>query len=72
MEQIVQIIREICPTIGELEGVKLVTDKIIDSVELVQIISDLEEAFQVEIDMEDIVPENFDTVEAIWNLIQQL
>ncbi len=72
MEQIVQIIREICPTIGELEGVKLVTDKIIDSVELVQIISDLEEAFQVEIDMEDIVPENFDTVEAIWKLIQQL
>lgn len=72
MEQIVEIIREICPTIGELEGVKLVTDKIIDSVELVQIISDLEEAFQVEIDMEDIVPENFDTVEAIWKLIQQL
>lgn len=72
MEQIVEIIREICPTIGELEGVKLVTDKIIDSVELVQIISDLEEAFQVEIDMEDIVPENFDTVVAIWNLIQQL
>lgn len=72
MEQIVEIIREICPTIGELDGVKLVTDKIIDSVELVQIISDLEEAFQVEIDMEDIVPENFDTVEAIWKLIQQL
>ena len=30
------------------------------------------EEFNIEIEMEDITPENFDSVEAIWNLIQEL
>ena len=51
---------------------KLVTDKIIDSIDMTSILSELEDTFDIEIDMEYIVPENFDSVEAMWNMVQEL
>lgn len=51
---------------------KLVTDKIIDSIDMTSILAELEETFDIEIDMEYIVPENFDSVEAMWKMVQEL
>lgn len=51
---------------------KLVSDGVIDSVDLVSLISDLEEEFNISISMEDIVESNFDSVESMWNMIQKL
>lgn len=72
MEKLMEILTNCCPAVDFNAGAKLVTEKIIDSVDLVSIISDIEDAFNVNIDMDRIVPENFDSVEAIWELIQSL
>lgn len=72
MEKVLEILSNSCPTIDFENEKKLMTDKVIDSVDLVSIIFDLEDAFGVSIDMEVIDPENFDSAEAIWELIQSL
>jgi acyl carrier protein len=73
MEELKKIIQNCCVGIDvEDTAVKFVTDGIIDSIDLVAVISDIEEEFGVDIAMKDIVPENFDSMEAIWNLIQRL
>ena len=36
------------------------------------VLAELEDTFDIEIDMEYIVPENFDSVEAMWDMIQEL
>lgn len=72
MEKIKEILESNCPDI-ELDGnTKFITDGLIDSVDLVAVISDIEDEFGIEISMEEIVPENFDSVEAIWEMVQRL
>ena len=72
MEKIKEILESNCPDI-ELDGnTKFITDGLIDSVDLVAVISDIEYEFGIEISMEEIIPENFDSVDAIWEKIQRL
>ncbi|MDO4475250.1 MAG: acyl carrier protein [Lachnospiraceae bacterium] len=72
MDKLLEILAENCPTVDFDVEKELITAKVIDSIDLVSIISDIEDAFDISIDMEEIEPENFDSVEAIWALIQKL
>lgn len=72
MDKLLEILTECCPTVDFEAEKELITAKIIDSIDLVSIISDIEEAFDISIDIEEIEPENFDSVESIWALIQKL
>lgn len=72
MEKLLELLSNCCPTVNFEEEKELITGKIIDSVDLVSIISDIEEEFDVSIDMDEIKPENFDSAEAMWNLIKSL
>jgi len=72
MEDLLTLLKECCPDVDFENSGKLISDKVIDSVDLVSIISDIEDRFEIEIDMEQIEPENFDSVEAIWALIESL
>ena len=48
----------------------LVDDEILESLDIVTIVSELKDVFDVEITVDDLVPENFNTVEAMLALIQ--
>ena len=72
MERLIELLEKNCPDI-QFEGEeKLLTDKVIDSIDLVAVISDIEDEFGINIAMEEIVPENFDSVDAMWQMIQRL
>ncbi len=72
MNELLEALRRVNPKIDYEHETGLVTKKIIDSIDMTSILAELEETFDIEIDMEYIVPENFDTVEAMWNMIQEL
>ena len=72
MEELYELLENNCPTIDFRKEKKLITDKLIDSIELVSIITDIEETFSVEIDISEIAPENFDSVESMWEMINSL
>ncbi|MDD6058000.1 MAG: acyl carrier protein [Clostridiales bacterium] len=72
MEKLMELLKNCCPEI-QFEGEeRLITDNVIDSVDLVGVISDIEDAFGISISMEEVVPENFDSVDAMWSMIQRL
>ncbi len=50
----------------------LFTEGIIDSIDLAEIISELEEVYDIEITMDSMVPENFNSVQAMYNMIEEL
>lgn len=50
----------------------LIESGTLDSITLVSLISALEEKYDIEITMDYIVPDNFDSVEAMWNMIEEL
>ena len=72
MEELLEALKRANSKIDYMSSDKLVTDKIIDSIDMTSILSELEDTFDIEIDMEYIVPENFDSVEAMWNMVQEL
>ena len=72
MEKLLEILKSFNSSITPDMEKKLVTVGIIDSVDIVSLISELEDAFGIEIPMEDVVEDNFDTVPAMWAMIQRL
>ena len=72
MDKLIEILQSFNPSITAGMEKKKVTNGVIDSVDIVSLISELEDAFGIEIPMEDIVEDNFDTVDAMWAMIQRL
>lgn len=72
MEKILEILKELHPEVDFDTCTTLIDDKILDSFDIVTLISELSEEFDVTIPVEDIVPENFNSAKAINDLIERL
>lgn len=72
MEKLIEVLKSVNPDIDYENEKALVSGKVIDSIDMTSVLSGIEEAFDIEIDMEYIIPENFDSVEAMWNMIQEI
>lgn len=48
-----------------------VDDGLIDSLDIVEIIALIEEKYQIELNPEDIDPDNFETIEKMWDMISK-
>ena len=68
--QIIEILSEICPGIDFETETALIDDGLIDSLDIVAVVTELMEAFDVELGVDDLTPENFNSVEAIEELIE--
>ena len=69
-KQIIEILSEICPGIDFETETALIDDGLIDSLDIVAVVTELMEAFDVELGVDDLTPENFNSVEAIEELIE--
>ena len=69
-KQIIEILSEICPGIDFETETALIDDGLIDSLDIVAVVTELMEAFDVELAVDDLTPENFNSVEAIEELIE--
>lgn len=68
-EKVLKIIREINNKVPEGIDIDLLSNGYFDSFSLANLVVELEEAFAIEISGEDIVPENFRTIEKIADMI---
>lgn len=71
MEELKRILEGIKEQVDYEKETELLTAGILDSVELVELIAAIEEKFQVEVPLDDMTPENFDSITAIWDMIQR-
>jgi len=72
MEKILEILQDIRPDVDFEKEKKLIDDHILDSFDIISIVSEFNDAFDVEINVEDLEPENFNTIEAMKELIDKL
>ena len=50
----------------------MIDDEILDSFDIVTLVAALDDEFDVQITAKDILPENFNSAEAIYKLVQKL
>lgn len=72
MNELMRILSEIRPDVDFEHETKLIDDEILDSFDIIAIVGELNEAFDIEIDVEDLEPENFNSASAILELVQKL
>ena len=72
METLLEILNDIDDTVNWEDETALIDDRILDSFGVISLISELEEQFEIEIDASEIVPENFNSADAMWKMIQRL
>ena len=70
MEELMRILQETCPGVDFDGETALIDDGILGSLDIVTIVSEIMEEFDVEITVDDLVPENFNSVQAIMALIE--
>jgi len=69
---LLEILTDLHPDVDFEGNEALVDDKILDSFDIISLISEINEEFDVVISAEKIIPENFNSVAALSNLIQDL
>ncbi len=72
MEQLIELLEELHPEIDYATEEGLVDNGILDSLDIVTLITDINDAFDVSIPAEEILPENFNSAKALWELIERL
>ena len=72
MEQLIELLQGLHPEIDYETYEGLVDNGILDSLDIVTLITDINDAFDVSIPAEEILPENFNSAKALWELIERL
>lgn len=71
MEKIFEMLEEIKPEHDFRTSEDFIEDGMLDSFDIITLISMLEEEFDIVVDGLDVVPENFNSVEAIVGLVEK-
>lgn len=72
MEKLLEILKGIRPDVDFENETALIDDGILDSFDVVSIISELDENFGVQIRITELDPDNFNSADAIWALVQEM
>ena len=71
MEQLLKILKEIRPDVDFEKEQDLIGDGILDSLDIMEIVAEISDAFDITLSPADIVPANFHSAEALWQMIQR-
>ena len=72
MEELMEILKGVKPDVDFDTEDKLIDNDILDSFDIISIVSEVNEEFDVDINVNDLLPENFNSAEAIFALITRL
>lgn len=72
MEELLEILQDINPDIDYETEDNLIDGKVLDSFSIITLIDQICDEFDIEISPKYLVPENFNSAEAMWNLIQMI
>ena len=72
MDKLLEILKDLHEDVDFESEMNLVDDGILDSLDIVSLVTEIDSEFDVRIPPEEIIPENFNSAEALWALISRL
>ncbi|MBR0140604.1 MAG: acyl carrier protein [Firmicutes bacterium] len=70
-EKVLALLQETCPGIDFENEKALIDDELLASLDIITIVSELMYRFGVELDVDDLLPENFNDLDAITALVEE-
>ncbi len=72
MDTLLEILNDLHPDVDFETCDTLIDDEILDSFDIVSLIAEISNEFDVTISAKDIIPDNFNSAQALWALIERL
>lgn len=72
MEKLMNILMEIDDSIDYTNEKALIDDRLLDSFGIITLVSELEDAYDIEIEASEMTPENFNSAESIYKMVKRL
>jgi len=72
MEQLMEILENLRPDVDFENETALIDNGILDSFDIVSLVGELGDEFDIEIKPSDLIPANFNSAKAIWALVERL
>lgn len=72
MDELLNLLKGIRPDVDFENEKELIDDGILDSMDVVSIISAIDDEFNVQIRITELDPDNFNSIENLWALIESL
>lgn len=72
MEKLMELLQELRPDVDFENETALIDDGILGSFDITSLVNAIMDEFDIELDMADLEPENFNSAAAIWEFIQSL
>ena len=72
MKELLEILETCCPDVDFEHETALIDDGILTSLDIVMIVGELNDAYDIYITVDELEPENFNSAEAILALVERL
>lgn len=72
MDELLEILLDLHPEVDYDTEDGLIDNGILDSFDIITIISEIADAFDVVVPAKEIIPENFNSAQALWDMITRL
>ena len=72
MNELIEILENLHPEVDFETCTTLIDDKILDSFDIVTLVAEIDAEFDVAIPAEELIPENFNSASALYELIEKL
>ena len=69
-EELLEILTDCCPDVDFENETELIDDGLLESLDIVMIVNDIMHRFGVKLSVDDLLPENFNSVDAMLELIR--
>ena len=72
MEELLEILQDIKPGVDFENETALIDNGVLDSLDIIKLVGQISDEFDVEIEVTDLVPANFNSAKAMYAMIQRL
>lgn len=72
MEELLEILNDINPDVDYKTETRLIDGKVYDSFSIITLISQISDVFDIDLGPEHLIPENFNSAQAMWEMIRRV
>ena len=72
MKKLLEILEEVKPGVDFESSQNMIEEGLIDSFDIINIIANINEKFDIDFSVAEIIPENFETVKSLYETIERI